>query len=579
MILTTVTLHYSAKGDPDRLVCTPTNDAEKSILVSVPGARPQASGLIYFNPDVFVLRDLQRLLFGRLEVDATLVQWYEEAIAKQKEHLRITQQKDIDLPLEVTTHLRDYQRIGAKWLSQVKRGLLYDDCGLGKTLESLVATKLIDAQSVLIVTLATAKWQWKDEIKHWLDEDAVIVEGTPQERLALINSDPKYLIIHYDILREAIGKPATENRSAQKAKYLRLVRRKWDAVIFDEAHKLQGHSTSKNGSQQSKAASAVTRNVPHVFQLTGTPIWNMPSSEWNLLHILDPAIFPSYWTYVNTYFTVEETNWAKKVTGVKPAKAAEHKQLFARYAMGRHKIDVAQELPPKIYTTMHYDLSQRQWKDYKAIRDSLRLEYESDVRHFSNVASTLISMRKLCNNPEELGLPYDSPKDAVLLELVENALTRVQKVAILCWHKGYAAHIQNILLKKKITSVLATGDTDAKERIEAVTAFQYAETPVLIGTIGAIGTALNLGYITEVFFAEKSWTPPENEQATDRFHRLTSTEPVNITDIIGRGTIEQHIKEVVEKKSHLADETLAIQAVVEAILAHSDEGIDKPSII
>jgi SNF2 family DNA or RNA helicase len=562
----TLTLTYSSKGVPDVLVCTPANDRERSLVVSIVGARPHASGVIRFNPDPFIVRDLQRVLSTQLGIDQTVTEWHDTVVEEHKMLLRATTAQDTAIPLEITQHLRDYQRVGAMTLASGKRMLLGDEMGLGKTLEALVATRLVGAESVLIVTMAIAKWQWKDEIKRWLGEDAVVVDGTPQQRLDIINSDPKYLIIHYDILRDAIAKVATAKRPAQKAKYLRLVRRHWDVVVFDEAHKLQGRSNSPNGSQQSKAAMSVTRNVPHIFELTGTPIWNMPDSLWHLLHILDPVVLSSYWAYVNKYCTVEENAWSRKVTGIKPEMLNELKERHSRYILQRLKKDVATELPPKIYSTLWYRLSTQQRKAYATLVEELRLEHAGGAQYFANVASTLSALRKLCNNPRELDLNYDSPKDAVLLELVENALAQAQKVAVLCWHRGYAKYIQELLAVKKIESVLATGEQAAKERILTVNTFKNTNVPVIIGTIAAIGTALNLEYITTVIFAELDWTPPMNRQAEDRFHRLTSTKNVNIYYIIGEGTIEQHILEVTQKKSHIADETLAIRTVVEAIL-------------
>ncbi len=147
-------------------------------------------------------------------------------------------------------------------------------------------------------------------------------------------------------------------------------------------------------------------------------------------------------------------------------------------------------------------------------------------------------------------------------------LEQKDKIAILCWNRDNDLHIKELLEAKGIKCTLGTGAEVAKKRILTINKFKEdPDARVLIGTIGAIGTALNLGYITDVAFAELHWTPTLNSQAVDRFHRLTSTQTVNIYYLIGKGTIEQHILEVTQRKNHIAEETLAIQSVIQALLA------------
>lgn len=556
-------IHYSAQGVPKHLFCLPASDEERKLILSIPGARPQGkSDEIRFNPDVFVVRDTQRTLGDRLTLHKDVTNWYQQTAEEHRRLLGISQMNDVTLPTIVSQQLRNYQRVGAHWLANSKIALLGDDMGLGKSFTALAATRIIDAKSILIVTLAISKWQWQDEIAHWLGEEAVVVDGSELQRKELINNRPKYIIINYDILRSALTTPATKTRPSKPAAFPDLVRRAWDVVIFDEAHKLQGRN-----SQQSSAAEAVARRAKHVFELTGTPIWNMQDSLWHLLHVLDPQVLSSYWTFVDKYCLTDDTLWGKKVVGINPRMLPELQERLSRYVLQRKKKDVAPELPEKIYTVIPYKLSERQEVEYRRIKDELRIEYIKGEKHFSNAVSAAVALRKLCNNPRELGLNHDSPKDKVLVDLVENMLLQKDKLTILCWHRDYVLHIKELLEAKNIKCALGTGAEQAQKRILTINKFKEdPDARVLIGTIGAIGTALNLGYMTDVIFAELDWTPPMNKQAEDRFHRLTSTETVNIYYLIGRGTIEQHILEVTQRKSHIAEETLAIQDVIQAIL-------------
>src|SRR5258708_1900126 len=401
--MTELCIQYSPKGVVKHLYCVPASDEERQLILSIPGARPQnKNDEIHFNPDIFIVRDTQRMLGEKLILKDAVTKWYQQTTEEQHRRLNISQMGDVVLPTIVSRQLRTYQRVGAYWLANSKRALLGDKMGLGKTLEALVAIKLVDAKSILIVTLAISKWQWQDEIAHWLGEEAVVVDGSELQRKELIASRPKYVIIHYDMLRSAIVTPATKTRPSKPAVFADLVRRQWDVVIFDEAHKLQGRK-----SQQSKAADAVALRVPHTFELTGTPIWDMPDSLWHLLHVLDPQVLSSYWNFVDKYCLTEDTLWGKKVIGVNPLMLPELKERISRYILQREKEDVAPELPKKIYTTIPYILSQRQVLDYQKIKTKLRLEHAQGETHFANAVSAAIALRKLCNNPRELGLDYD----------------------------------------------------------------------------------------------------------------------------------------------------------------------------
>ena len=96
-----------------------------------------------------------------------------------------------DVPFESPLPLRDYQRVGVKFLLQVESGLLGDDMGLGKTIQSLAVAEAIDAKKVLIFTPASVKWQWRDEIRKFIESDrrTVVIHGTTKKRAELWHDD------------------------------------------------------------------------------------------------------------------------------------------------------------------------------------------------------------------------------------------------------------------------------------------------------------------------------------------------------------------------------------------------------
>ena len=73
--------------------------------------------------------------------------------------------------------LRDYQKEAVRWLVRRAYGINGDPMRSGKTLSLLAASVALGAERVLIIAPALAKWVWADEIRKWIGQDALILEG------------------------------------------------------------------------------------------------------------------------------------------------------------------------------------------------------------------------------------------------------------------------------------------------------------------------------------------------------------------------------------------------------------------
>ena len=94
-----------------------------------------------------------------------------------------------------------------------------------------------------------------------------------------------------------------------------------------------------------------------------------------------------------------------------------------------------------------------------------------------------------------------------------------------------------------------------------VARFQAAEdeqsVPVFLLSLKAGGTGLNLTRADHVVHVDRWWNPAVEEQATDRAYRIGQTKPVQVHKMVTRGTLEERIAALLDRKRALADAVLA----------------------
>ena len=80
-----------------------------------------------------------------------------------------------------------------------------------------------------------------------------------------------------------------------------------------------------------------------------------------------------------------------------------------------------------------------------------------------------------------------------------------------------------------------------------------AGAPLLLVSLRAGGTGLNLTAASQVIHYDRWWNPAVEDQATDRAWRLGQRRTVNVHKLVCQGTVEERIGEVIDEKRALAD--------------------------
>jgi len=113
--------------------------------------------------------------------------------------------------------------------------------------------------------------------------------------------------------------------------------------------------------------------------------------------------------------------------------------------------------------------------------------------------------------------------------------------------------------KFNITPLFLHGGLTRKKRDNIIDVFQNnSSQQILILSLKAGGTGLNLTAANNVIHYDLWWNPAVENQATDRAFRIGQKKNVTIYRMISKGTFEEKINEMLQKKKELADLTINV---------------------
>lgn len=456
-------------------------------------------------------------------------------------------------PAGLRAELRDYQRHGLTWLADLTGlGLgacLADDMGLGKTITliSLHLHRLEQGLSAggptLVVCPASLLGNWEAEVERF-------APGLPVRRFhggarTLADLDGGFVLTTYGTLRRSAGA---------------LAEVPWDLVVADEAQHVKNSRTS---------TARALRTVPSRGRvaLTGTPVENELTELWSILDWCTPGLLGSRQAFRRV--------WAAPIeAGTDPLVAKQFADLIGPFVLRRRKSDpgIAPELPPKTETDHLLGLTREQAVLYEAyVRDTMeRIERlpGDDPQRRGLVLSLLTGLKQICNHPAQflkqsgsITLRGRSEKLELLDELVDTVIAEDGAVLVFTQYVAMARLVEQHLAARGVPHQFLHGGTPVPEREAMVRRFQAGPEsggpPVFLLSLKAGGTGLNLTRADHVIHVDRWWNPAVEEQATDRAYRIGQTRPVQVHKMVTRGTIEERVAGLLERKRSLADAVLA----------------------
>jgi SWI/SNF-related matrix-associated actin-dependent regulator 1 of chromatin subfamily A len=417
--------------------------------------------------------------------------------------------------------LKPFQLLGVRMLKKTNgRTILADEPGLGKTAQCLTYAVQAATWPVVVVCPAVAKYTWQQEAAQLYGLRCVVLEGTKPEPLNKIHT-PNLIAINYDILQYWL--PQLKKINPQ-------------LIVIDESQYISNPKAIRT-----ESVVALCKGVDKVIAVSGTPLTNRPIELYQTLKLIWPKEFPAMGQFGTRYCQPQFVRGRIEYRGAKNLNEL-HTRLKDLGMIRRTKADVLSELPDKTRHMIPIPLDDPN-KTYRKLEGDFR-KVMSDAAKERHV--------KIFNNAV-LGRLGDLKRTAAKLKF-KNALKWIddllaeteQKVVLFAWHRKC---IEALARHYAGRNVIITGDTPAKDRHLAVKRFQNdPKYDVFIGNLQAASTNITLTAASRVVKVELDWRPGVHLQAEDRIHRIGQKNAADIYYLVGKGTIEEDICQMLQRK-------------------------------
>ncbi len=443
-------------------------------------------------------------------------------------------------PASLRATLRPYQHKGFNWLAFLYEhrlgGVLADDMGLGKTLQALALmchTKergLSDAP-YLVVAPTSVVGNWAAECRRFApDLDVVTITETQRRRrttLEDVAAEVDVVITSYSLFR---------------IEYDHYAAVEWAGLFLDEAQ------FAKNRHSQTYQR-AKTLPVSYKVAMSGTPIENNLMELWSLLSIAAPGLFANPDRFGEHYrVPIEKRSDAERL--------AQLRRRIRPLLLRRTKEQVASDLPDKQEQVLELDLSPKHKQVYETYlqrerQKVLGLLDDMTKNRFEIFRSlTLLRQASLAVSlvdDKHAGVP--STKLDALMELLEDIVSDGHRVLVFSQFTRFLTLARDRIRAAGIDHCYLDGRT--RNRPAVIAEFREGRAPAFLISLKAGGFGLNLTEADYCILLDPWWNPATEAQAVDRIHRIGQTRKVMVYRLVAKGTLEEKVMALKEKKAAL----------------------------
>ncbi|WP_072866075.1 DEAD/DEAH box helicase [Marinitoga hydrogenitolerans] len=451
--------------------------------------------------------------------------------------------KNIKTPKTLKATLRNYQKKGYRWLkAHTEKGFgvcLADDMGLGKTIQ-VISVLLKDKENkeltkpALVICPTTLIGNWANEIEKFSPSLKYnIYHGSDRE----LDEKSDVLITSYGVIRRDLEK---------------IKNKEWSYIILDEAQNIKNYL-----SKQSKAVKLL--RAERRIALTGTPIENKLIDLWSIFDFLMPGYLGNISKFVDEYaIPIEKYNNEYKMESLK--------SIINPFLLRRLKTDknIIKDLPEKIIFDQYVYLTKYQTTLYnEAVKIIDSINETDGIKREGIIFKLITSLKQICNHPsnylKDNNFDYElSGKSKKLIDLLNEILENNEKAIIFTQYKEMGKILEKIIKNNlKISPLFFHGGLNRKMREDNILKFQNShEFPVMIISLKAGGTGLNLTSASHVIHYDLWWNPAVENQATDRAYRIGQKKNVIVHRFITKNTFEEKINELLKAKEKLSGNIL-----------------------
>lgn len=502
--------------------------------------------------------------------------------------------------------LKPYQVEAVEKMVETKHILVAYEMGLGKTPMTIAAVEELREAGeindlVIVLCLASLKYQWKKEIEKFSDSTAVVIDGTAKQRLAQYHEADKanYVIMNYeqivndwDILKNGT----------------------YAAIVCDEATAIKGFKAKR-----AKRVKDLAKNIPIRFALTGTPIENgRPEEVFSIMQFVDPKVLGRFDLFDKTFIVRNHFGGVQRYRNlptlhnilmdhtVRKSQKDEDVKPYLPDAVYREPIIVSLDSKgQKLYNHIAKDLHSLLVEASESFGSSFSLAAHYGQSYDANdpanqmrgeVMSRISAMRMLCSSPDVVKTSYANfdnhtgKGSAYIHSLGEliNDITKTPKldaaVAYLKEHldidpsykavvfSSYLDSVSDIVSRLSAAgfdAVPYTGEMNAKQKEEAKVSFQETPTVRVLVSSDAGGYGVDLPQANLLLNYDQPWSSGLAVQRNGRINRTSSTwATITIQDILVKDSIEQRQYDMLKQKSNVAG------AILDGSNINSQGGVD-----
>jgi SWI/SNF-related matrix-associated actin-dependent regulator 1 of chromatin subfamily A len=489
------------------------------------------------------------------ELSNGLLDWREDAV------LPVSHKKEIPR-LKNGLTLYDYQKQGVRFIQEkAGRALIADEMGLGKTVQALAWMDINPKiRPVLIICPSSLKLNWEREALKWVHgAEVTVLEGRTPYKFKQTN----IVIINYEIVHDW--------RHTLK-KY------QFECMVVDEVH-----YTKSPSAQRTKAVKLLNKYIPRIVALSGTPIENRPVELYNIISMIQPDLFPNYYSYLHRFCGARRNIYGGLDTTGATDTLELNRILKQTIMIRRKKADVLKELPSKQIVTVPIQIDNRpeylkaenefikfiQDRYGANLNDDLKQELknfakrhkietsddlsEIEIQNLKELKIEKVGAAPVLAQIEHLKQIAVEGKLKEIINWVETFLETGEKLVLFAIHKK----IVNALMKHFPKAVKIDGSVSGVNRQKAVDSFQKdPNVQLMIANIKAGGVGLTLTAASNVAITQLPWSPSVLNQAIDRVHRITQVHQVTAWILVGQNTIEEKILSLLKEKESVVSEVL-----------------------
>ncbi|MFW0859908.1 MAG: DEAD/DEAH box helicase [Dehalococcoidia bacterium] len=423
------------------------------------------------------------------------------------------------------------------------RVILADEVGLGKTIEAGMAIKeyLMRGmiRKVLILAPPSLVSQWQEEMLSKFDLDFVTTDQMDPRKDESFWERERFII-------------ASINLAKSRRHFDRVTRYEYDLIVVDEVHHLKSRTTLNW-----KLVNALKSRF--LLLLSATPVQNNLVELFNLITLLKPGLLQTEFKFKREY--------VKRGDPRTPTNRDKLKELMREVMIRNTRSLVDVKLPKRFASTIIVPPSEIEQEIYQKLSRLVRERYQEGEGLSKMVSNNLLreagsspyalegSLAKLDGSlpsssvKEILGLIHNlngTEKGIRLLELINKGKG---KKLIFAHYLKSLEYLADLLARAGLDFVEFRGGMTAGQKNQAIDSFRDKVDILLSMESG--GEGRNIQFCNTMINYDLPWNPMRIEQRIGRIHRIGQTRDVFIFNLCLRGSIEEYILQVLDKKINM----------------------------